>query len=65
VKLLLTRKLRIPVAALRAKARLRRRSARRVPAGMVNKNFTAAHPKYSFVHPADNAGIQIDLPGMG
>jgi hypothetical protein len=65
VKLLLTRKLRIPVAALRAKARVRRRSARIVPAGMVDKNFTAAHQKYSFVYPADNGGIQIDLLAIG
>jgi hypothetical protein len=35
------------------------------PAGMVNKKFTAGHPEYSFVSPADNAGIQIDLPGIG
>jgi hypothetical protein len=65
VKLLLTRKLRIPVAALRAKARLRQRSERTFPAGMMNKDFNAVHKEYSFVSPADNAGFQIDLLPIG
>jgi hypothetical protein len=61
VKLLLTRKLRIAVAALRAKARSGSRSAPIYPAGMVYKNFTALHKKYSFVHPAVVAAIWMIL----
>jgi hypothetical protein len=65
VKLLLTRKLQIPDAAMRAKKPFRSRERAFSPAGIVVRNFTALHKKCSFVHRADSVDMWIIMLHSG